>query len=71
MPDSLLYQVHQIGIVVHGYGLQLLKYLIPGADNDHQDEGYQEFLLASLTAAASLSVAVVAAAAAVKDGAGL
>ena len=34
MPDSLLYQVHQIGKVVHGYGLQLLKYLIPGADDD-------------------------------------
>jgi hypothetical protein len=49
MPDSLLYQVHQIGIVVHGYGLQLLKYLIPGADDDHQDKGYQEFLLASST----------------------
>ncbi len=52
MPDSLLYRVHQIGIVVHGYGLQLLKYLIPGADDDHQDKGYQEILLALLTAAA-------------------
>ena len=52
MPYSLLYQVHQIGVVVHGYGLQLLKYCIPGANNDHQDEGYQEFLLASSTAAA-------------------
>ncbi len=49
MLDSLLYQVHQIGMVVYGYGLQLLKYLIPGADNDHQDEGYQEILLASST----------------------
>ena len=49
MPNSLLYQVHRIEIVVHGYGLQLLKYLIPSADNDHQDEGYQEFLLASST----------------------
>ena len=52
MPDSLLYQVHQIGIVVHGYGLQLLKYLIPGANDDHQDEGYQEFFLALSAAAA-------------------
>ena len=52
MPDSLLYQVHQIGIVVHGYGLQLLKYLIPGADDDHQDKGYQEIRLALSTAAA-------------------
>ena len=52
MPDSLLCHVHQIGIVVHGYGLQLLKYLIPGANDDHQDKGYQEFLFASSTAAA-------------------
>ena len=52
MPDSLLYQVHPIRIVVHGYGLQLLKYLIPCADDDHQDEGYQEFLLTLSTAVA-------------------
>ena len=52
MPDSLLYQVHQVGIVVYGYGLQLLKYLIPHANDDHQDKGYQEILLALSTAAA-------------------
>jgi hypothetical protein len=69
MPDSLLYQAHQIGIVVHGYGLQLLKYLIPGADDDHQDEGYQEILLASSPPPSS-SVATVATAATVEDGAG-